>query len=246
LTQGLLPKSDLARIAPIVPENKPRYLQEFLSAFRPRVSYLSFLRSVPGMLGADGDPGLALERASLIGVEATIRQRAARLSEKDCKTEINMNIGAARGFETFVNDRVGQARKHDFGALALVGSISVDFTIDVLLEIDGRKTILSIDPRASAKKLDDLGRRFAFSCMHEKTRMLDPLVFGDFALGILQFGPTDGVAERTPTLHWDDDIKLFSMAELTEMTIDTYDQLAQMRAVAMQNDQRATGTDGFI
>lgn len=221
-------------------------LQDFLKPYRPRISYQPFLTSVPGMIGAVGDLGIQCPRNSVESVKNYIRQRSLSLSGKDREVQINMNIGAALGFDEFCSEHVGQARTQAFGSLNLLGSISVEFTLDVILEIDGRRTILFIDPRSSSKKIDGHGKRFAFSCMHERTRMLDPLSFGDFSLAILQFGPTNGLAKRQAQLHWDDGIELFSMNELIEMTQATYQQLEELRVASTQNAQQATGTGGFI
>ena len=101
-----------------------------------------------------------------------------------------------------------------------------------------------IDPRRS-RGLNDLGRRFVLSMMHERVRAADP-DYADVGLAIFQLSEGDERA-RGITLHTDTGAELFSLREMEDMVAWTYalwTEISEEREV--EERRRAAGSPGTL
>ncbi|MQB11706.1 hypothetical protein DXT96_17860 [Agrobacterium sp. ICMP 6402] len=164
--------------------------------------------------------------------------RASRLGD-----EQRNNLQVAKALYEFASNAGAIARRHDFFPMHIGVGKKVSFWLPMVLAVDEQPHAIFIDPRRS-KGLTELGRKFAFSMMHERIRAAD----ADFAainLGIIQFrdDKDDG---RTVRLFTDHGVELFDFSELESMVSSTYriwQEIHEEREVIRRKD---TGTGPLI
>lgn len=236
MTTPLLHDTDLARIAPLPDDMKRSQLMQMKGGFSPfsykpvTTCYPDIFNVQSGMFGASPATPWKQIQAQVI--------RASRLGD-----EQRNNLQVAKALYEFASNAGAIARRHDFFPMHIGVGKKVSFWLPMVLAVDEQPHAIFIDPRRS-KGLTELGRKFAFSMMHERIRAAD----ADFAainLGIIQFrdDKDDG---RTVRLFTDHEVELFDFSELESMVSSTYriwQEIHEEREVIRRKD---TGTGPLI
>lgn len=219
---------DLARIAPQPDELKQRNLERMQAgwppfSYRPVRSCYEDIFNVQPPLFEKTEPS----------PWSVIREKIAK--ECTSQDESRQNLRVAEGLHNFSLSQNIKARSHDFYPLAIGISYKVTYWLNLILEIEGYPFVLFIDPRKSCS-LTEQGRRFVFSMMHERIRVVDP-DFHDVRLGIVHFD-RQIKSGRIARLVTGDDVDLYSFAELEEMAKSTYDMWCNICENRAENAQR--------
>lgn len=230
-----LPDIDLARIAPLPPEQQRRQLEQMRNG-RPPFSYdplrgcfHDIFNVQPEMFG----PVVATDWSVIAG----LLQRKCRSED-----ELRSNLAVAKGLHQFTTEVGMLGRAQEFFPLAMGTGQKVSYWLSLILLMNGRAIVPFIDPRRS-KGLTREARRFVFSMMHERIRAVDP-DYAAVGFGIFQFGDlTEG--QRKPVVHSDEGVELFSLDQMEAMVEATY---ALWREILAERDEdarrRGTGTTG--
>jgi len=230
-----LPDLDLARIAPMPREQKRRALEQMKLAWPP-FSYGPMRRSALDILNIQAGPLATGTRTPWQVIEADIR------AHSKSSNETNANLCVAEALYFFAEERKFTGRRQEFFALPIGVSEKVTYWSPAIVVIDGRPSVLFIDPRRT-RKLSADGRRFVFSVMHERIRVADPDL-AQIGLGIIQFANLEDDV-RAPSLHTDDGIDLIDFDTLDSMVRETY---ALWREVLQEREEdsrrRAAGRRG--
>jgi hypothetical protein len=134
--------------------------------------------------------------------------------------ECEPNVQVAEGLYEFVQSHGLKARTYEMRPLTLAGGIKLAYWHSLLLIEDEKVTVPFFDPRRTTTKLTPLARRFVFSAMHERLRVLDTDLAGA-QLAIFQFSTADD-GPRQPR-RFDEERNLFTFAELDSMVRETYE-----------------------
>ncbi len=135
-----------------------------------------------------------------------------------------------------------RAREQEIRALPLSLDLRVEYWWPFVMLVGGSPLIPFFDPRRS-RRLTVLGRRFAFSMMHQAIRVADPDL-ADIRLGIFQFDASDDVS-RPIRLHIDDGVSLYRFDELDEMIRETYAMWAEVLSEReAETRRRGSGSRG--
>jgi hypothetical protein len=148
---------------------------------------------------------------------AKIRESIVRRAKKDSEESANLRV--AEGLFNYVDQKRITGRRHDIFPLPLGVGAKVVFWTPVVLLIDDRPLLPFFDPRRT-KSLTRIGHRFVFSVQHERVRAADP-DFAEVSLGVVQFSLSEK-GPRTPIVHTDAGIELFTFEQLDVMVQDTY------------------------
>ncbi|MCQ1834855.1 type VI toxin-antitoxin system SocB family DNA replication inhibitor toxin [Neorhizobium galegae] len=237
MTIPLLPDTDLARLGPLSDDMKRSALRQMKGTFST-FSY-KHVRSVfndifnvqLGMFGpVSATPWAALE---------------AQLT-KTCKpgAELRNNLQIGKALHNYATSMNIKGRHHDFFPMPMGVGKKVSFWLPMVLALDSKPYVIFIDPRRS-KGLTQLGRRFAFSMMHERIRAADE-DFADINLGIIRF-EDDDEGGRSVRFFSDEGIDLYSLDELESMVASTYriwQEVYEERAAEVR--RKGTGTGGLF
>ena len=230
-----LPEIDLARIATLPFDQQRKQLEQIIDGHPPfsynplRAGFADIFNIQPALFGA---------------VEPTDWSVVAEIVGKKCKSddEAVANLRVAKGLHHFTTENRTFGRAKEFFPMTVSVGRKVIYWLPMVLAIEGRPLIPFIDPRRS-RRLTQEARRFVFSMMHERIRAADP-DYADVRFGIFQFGdPEEDV--RSPKLHADTYVSLFSLGELESMIRVTYELWREVceerEAVARR---KADGTRG--
>lgn len=232
-----LPEIDLARIAPLPTNMKRKSLQQIRDgwpsfSYKPVRSCFSDIFNIqPPMFGPAAPTEWEVIDAQLA--------RRSRTNE-----ELAYNQWVARGLFDFARSGRVIGRPHEFFPLQMGAGRKLTYWLPMVLAIEEQAHAMFIEPRRS-RGLNKLGRRFAFSMMHERIRAADE----DFAavrLGIIRFGDSDG-ERRAARLFTDEGVDLYPLDELEAMVASTYEM---WREVCEERERdarrRGTGTGGLF
>ena len=142
---------------------------------------------------------------------------------KKCGTDLlwKHNSAVAQMLHEYCIREKISGHSHDFGPM-FMGSAAgnVFYWLPMILIINGKATVVFIDPRRPASQLGPNGQRFVLSMMHEHIRKTDP-DFANAQLAVIQFGDGGDVA-GAPILHTDKGVTLYSYNELQDMVDAVY------------------------
>jgi hypothetical protein len=210
----LLPETDLARIAPQPIEHKRNALEAFRLSFPP-YSYLPLRKSLADVLNAQTGFLPAGERVPF----QTLAKIIDGASRSEAEYEANLRV--AEGLYNEAVAKEYRARKQEFFPLNVGVGSKISYWHSFILNVAGEPLVPFFDPRRGSTNLTALGRRFAFSVMHQRIRVADP-DYANVRLGIFQFTvPEKG--PRVPKLFTDQGVALFSFDELEAMVRETYE-----------------------
>jgi hypothetical protein len=210
----LLPDLDLARIAPLAPEQKRAALESFRIS-HPPYSYLPVRKLLSDILNVQSGFLPAGPRVPWGRIEQLIYEQ----SRSDAEFEANRRV--AEGLYNHAVAAALLARKQDFRAFNVGVGAGVEYWHSLLLIEHDQPLVPLFDPRRSTKNLTELARRFVFSVMHERIRVADP-DFAEVRLGIFQFTvPEKG--PRIPRLYTAEGLVLFTYEEIESMIGETYE-----------------------
>jgi hypothetical protein len=230
-----LPEIDLARIAPLSVDEQWRLLRQH-KAGRPPFSYDPLRRSVHDIINVTPDLFGPADPTPWSKVSELIRKRSRP------GDEYKSNLAVAESLHVYAVAEGLRAREQDIRALPLSLDLKVEYWWPFVMLIGGRPLIPFFDPRRS-RRLTAIGRRFAFSMMHQAIRVEDPDL-AEVQLGIFQFDPDDDGA-RMLRLHTDEGMPLYGFDELDCMIRQTY---AIWAAVLAEREtearRRGSGTRG--
>ena len=150
------------------------------------------------------------------------------------------NSAVARAlYEYCIREKV-RGYAHDFGPM-FMGSAAgnVFYWLPMILVLNGRATVVFIDPRRPASQLGLDSRRFVLSMMHEHIRKTDP-DYANVQLAVIQCSDGGGVA-GAPILHTDKGVTLYSHNELQDMVDATYKLWDQLHAERRKAGLQAAG-----
>lgn len=232
----LLPELDLARIAPLPADQKRLELKK-LKLGHPPYSYGPSRSAIPDLLNIDAGPLGRVHRAKLSELEGVIGRRSKNDDER------NANIAVARALYNFTTLNKIEGRRESFLPLAVGVSEKITFWCPAIFNVSGRPFAFFVDPRKT-KKLTPKGRKFVFSAMHERIRVVDP-DFADVELAILQLQTLAKGSEATRLVRqMNCDNNLYSFQELDDMVRETYEIWMQVQTERAEEAMKATGTAG--
>jgi hypothetical protein len=114
----------------------------------------------------------------------------------------------------------------------------VSYWLPLILVLDERLIITSLDPRRS-HGLTSEGRRFAYSMIHEKARVIDP----DLAAAELLIFQVVAIDDkRVLRTHFAGELPLMSYEELDTRVSETYADWEVVQAEREQERRRAGGS----
>ncbi|MDR6755155.1 hypothetical protein J2Y48_000428 [Mycoplana sp. BE70] len=212
MTMPLLPDTDLARIAPLSDELKRSALKRMKGGF----STFSYKH----VRACFGDV-FNLQIGMFAPVQPTPWDKISERLMRACKAgdELRNNVQIAKALHAYAVSSNITGRQHEFFPMAMGIGRKVSLWLPMVLAIDAKPYAIFIDPRRK-NGLGKLGRRFAFSMMHERIRAADE-DFAGLNLGIIRFSDNDD-GSRTAKLHSDHDMELYSLHELEAMVASTY------------------------
>lgn len=221
-----LPDLDLARIA-VQPKELQRKQLEQMRFGRPPFSYNPLRSCFHDIFNVQPDMFGPVAPSEWRVVEDHLRRR--------CRTEEELvaNVLVARGLHEFAVEARMLGRAQEFFPMAMSAGRKVAYWLSVVLALNDQPLVPFIDPRRS-RGLTREARRFVFSMMHERIRAADP-DYESVRLAIFQFDEGDN-ERRTPRLHTDEGVELFSLEEMESMVAATYDLWREV------NDEREADT----
>lgn len=229
----LLPDTDVARIGPLTTEQKRVELEVFRLTFPP-YRYLPFRKTVGDTVNARQGFLPPQARVPFKNISANIR------AESRNPEELEANVRVAQGLYDHIEAEGIEARTHDMRPLILAGGVKLIFWHSLILIKDSLVTVPFFDPRRSTAKLTPLARRFVFSAMNERLRVLDP-DFAEVQLSIYQFA-TPKTGPRRPKLYAEDGGALFTFAELEHMVRETYDVWTDVYTRRTERERKRSGS----
>ena len=231
-----LPETDLARIAPLPPDEKRRPLEQH-KAGRPPFSYEPLRRIIDDVINVTPDLFGPAEPTPWPKIEDLIGRRARPGNEYDS------NVMVAKSLHAYSIAEGVRARRHEIRALPLSLDLTVTYWWPFVMVIGSRPLIPFFDPRRS-RRLTHIGRQFVFSTMNEAIRAADPDLVG-VQLGIFQFEAPDDDGTRPIRLHTEEAVTLFGFCELDEMIRETYAIWAEVLGEReLQMRRRGAGSRG--
>jgi hypothetical protein len=230
-----LPETDLARIAPLSCDEKRRQLEQH-KVGRPPFSYDPLRHTIHDLINV---------APNLFGpTEATPWSKVAQLIWRRCKSEAEYksNLAVAQSLHAYASAEGIRAREQEIRAVPLSLDLKVEYWWPFIMLIGDRPLIPFFDPRRS-RRLTVLGRRFAFSMMHQAIRVADPDL-AEVTLGIFQFESVDD-GSRLVRLHTDEGVSLYGFDELDEMIRETYAMWAEaLSEREAETRRRGSGSRG--
>lgn len=232
-----LPDIDLARIAPQSEDMKRKSLELFRFGrveitYQPtRSCYADLLNVRPELFGCSEPTGWSV-----------IEGRIKKASRSDVEEEANLRV--ARGLHDFALAERIIGRKQEFFPIQMSFGRKVSLWLPMILAVQDEPHAVFVDPRRN-RGLDQAGRRFAFSMMHERIRAVDE-DFAHVRLAIIRFGDPNG-DRRAVRVFTDQGVDLYSLDELEKMVASTYEiwsEVCEGREREMR--QRPTGTGPLI
>ena len=215
--QRRLPEIDLARIVVLSVDQQIQALKK-MHLGHPPFTYNPFRRRLVDIFNIQAD--------LLTEIEPTEWNHIERMLERNCHTvrELEANMMVAKGMYGFINSHPISGRKQEFSPMRISASESLTYWLPYILSWKGQTLIMFIDPRMSyGLRLNEEGRRFVFSLMHEHIRVLNP-DYADVRFSIIQFSKKDVMAGvRYADVHTDEGVTLFSMDEIQHMLSRTYE-----------------------
>ena len=237
MTMPLLPDTDLARIAPLSDDQKRIALKQMQGGYST-FSYKHVRSCFADICN--------LQVGMFAPVAPTPWEKIKERLTKSCKAgdEVRNNVQIAKALHDYAVSSNIAGRQHDFFPLAMGIGRKVSLWLPMVLAIDDKPYAIFIDPRRS-KGLTELGRKFAFSMMHERIRAADE-DFAHLSLGIVRFTDNDD-GSRSVKLHADTGVELYSLDALERMVASTYriwQEVIEEREAEMRRGR--TGTGGLI
>jgi hypothetical protein len=232
----LLPETDLARIAPMPTEHKWNALEHYRISFPP-YRYLPVRKSYSDILNVQSGFLQSTPRVPFSHVREVVR------IESRTAEEFQANLRVAEGLYNHAVAMSLTGRRVDFFPLNIGTGSKLVYWHSLLLAYEGKPLVPFFDPRRTATRLTELGRRFAFSTMHERIRVADP-DYANVLLGIFQFTvPKKG--PRLPILYTDEGVALFTFDELAEMVRETYEIWTEVYTRRAKTPPKRSG-GGFL
>ena len=227
-----LPEIDLARIAPLPPDQKRKALEQ-MRVGRPPYSYGPVRRTIGDIFNIEAGLFGPVEPIAWEKIAATVQQVSRSTAEAEA------NLAVAHALHSFATLNRLKGRRHEFWPLPLGVGERVQYWSPLVLAVEGQPVVPFIDPRRTSKWLTAEGRRFAFSVMNERIRVADP-DFAEVRLGIFQFRAGEG-ASRVTILHTDEGVELFDFDALESMVRETYELWQEVCEVRAEETRRRAG-----
>ncbi len=208
-----LPETDLANIAPLTREKKAERLRSFNSG-GGNWSY-DPARSQNFNIANPADPlGLLTPAPSIESIRHMVANAShCEKQESSCLEVVDLFYGWYGKNSVAAVER--RTRPLPIGTLG-----QVQYCENFIALVDGRPTVIFLDYRRQ-NGLSSIGRKFAFSMMHQQIRVGDP-DFPDARLLALAF-PQHKKRPRRIVSYFDDGLDLFTLAELGIMIEETYE-----------------------
>ncbi|ASP97024.1 hypothetical protein GOC87_04635 [Sinorhizobium meliloti] len=234
MTIPLLPDTDLARIAPLSDDLKRSALRQMKGGF----STFSYKH----VRACFGDV-FNLQIGMLAPVQPTPWEKINERLARTCKSgdELKNNLQIAKALHDYAALSNIAGRRHEFFPMGMGIGRKISLWLPMVLAIEGKPYAIFIDPRRN-KGLTELGRRFAFSMMHERIRAADE-DFAGINLGIIRFFD-NSAGGRSVKLYSDEGVELYSLDELEAMVASTYriwQEVAEEREAEIRRKRSGTG-----
>ncbi len=224
-----LPEIDLAHIAPLPLDQKRKALDGFKVA-RPPYSYNPVRASFGDLLNLDTALFGPLAAVPFERIAETIRAK----SKFDKEAEVNIRVAAGLYAEQW------RGRKQAFGVMGTSTGQRLCYWTPAVLAIGGKPVVPFINPRRNA--MTPLGRRFAFSMMHEHIRVADP-DYREAVMAICHFAPTKE-GPRPARMTFDTGVELYSFDDLQAMIAETYAVWQDVYLGRVEDARRRGGGSG--
>jgi len=237
-----LPEIDLARIASLPQDLRKKALEQFRFGI-PKYSYACFRRHIGDIFNVQPSLPFPLPHIKWKALDDLIRK------ESKCDDEYFANSYVTHGLHKYVLDNKILSREQRFPSLSLGFGQKVSYWIPMVAAMDGMPFVVYIDPRR-AGGLNEDGRRFVFSVMHEQIRVGYP-DYSRVQLAIIQFrspcGDVDNtqIMTRRPIIHTDSGVNLMSADQLETAiseTLENWKDVCSSKADATRRE--STGTRG--
>lgn len=232
-----LPAIDLANIAALPQPDRLPALRAF-KAGTPRFSYRLVRQAAPDIFNAQSD---------LLGtIPPTefnkIRHRIEVAGTSDDEIKANLDVAECL-YDFAINNKV-RAKRHYIAPFQLTGAVGIDvsYWLSLILILGDRLIIPFLDPRRS-HGLSSEGRRFAYSMIHEKARVIDRDL-ADAELLIFRVASVDD--KRMLRTHFAGELSLMSYDELDARVSETYADWELVQAEREQERRRAASGSGSL
>jgi len=232
-----LPAIDLANVAALPRPDRLPALRTF-KAGSPRFSYRPVRRAAPDIFNAQSDLLGAIPPTPFDKIRHGIKANATS------DDEINANVGVAQCLYDFATTNNVRAKRYHIAPFRLSGSVGIDvsYWLPLILVFDDRLIIPFLDPRRS-HGLTNEGRRFAFSMINEKARVIEP----DLAEADLLIFQLGSVADkRVLRPHFAGALPLMSYDELDTRVSETYADWEIVQTERETERRRAGGGSGTL
>jgi hypothetical protein len=158
--------------------------------------------------------------------------------------EIKANIGVAERLYDYATTNDVRAKWYNIAPFQLSGAVGIEvsYWLPLILAQEGRLIIPFLDPRLS-DSLTSEGRRFAFSMIHEKARIIDPDL-ADAELLIFQVTTVGG--KRLLKTRFAGDLLLMDYDELDTRVAETYADWEIVQAEREEERRRAGGRGSLL
>ncbi|MEO1966148.1 hypothetical protein [Hyphomonas sp.] len=232
-----LPHYFLANFMGMERDRRREALYSFCITQPGRWSYSAFNQCTSEILGAEGGLFGKLEPVSDAQVEQLIRANC----RTGMKAEFNSNLQVAKALVRYVESRDVQARYFSMPAARFGAGEYLRFWNDLIVEIDGERLVLCIDPKRSGLNLN--GMRVVQSIAQSQVIEGLPQLSG-FKPAVLQFPKAEN-GTRYAALRKYSPSDFFSYDELHQRYVETYSQYADVLE-AIRNEGRGTGETGTL
>ena len=200
----------------------------------PPYSYAPLRSAILGIFNVQVPMFGARERMPWEQIEAGIA-RATR--KEDARAA---NLAVAKSLYDFAEQHGIAGREQDFFPMAMGTAAKIKYWSSAVIAVDGVPTVGFVDPR-KRNALTAEARRFVFSVMHERIRVLNP-DYADVQLGIIQFRKQE--EGRSAVLFKDNGLDLFDFETLDRMVRETYEVWWQVQEEREAASKKGTGTWG--
>jgi len=242
LKTRLLPEVDVARIASLPPHLRRKAAEQFRFSI-PRYSYACFRRHIDDIFNIQPSLPFSLSHIEWKVLDDLVRKE----TKKD--DEYFANSYVAHGLHKYVLVNNIISKRQDFPPLSIGLGQKLSYWLPLIAMINGMPFVIYIDPRRR-NGLNQEGRRFVFSVMHEQIRVGYP-DFSRINLAIIQFQlpqcdiDNRQITTRKPIIHVDSGVSLMTLDQLETAiseTLEIWKDVCNVKADATR--RKSTGTRG--
>lgn len=236
-----IPPTDLARIAPLTDDEKRTKLSQIKTGINVPYNYKPARECYHDIFNVQAGFDFGKQPPTPWQIIDRRIRSLSRNVKDDAEYEQNCMI--AKCLHDYASSVKLVGRTQDFPAFHMGAVAAIKLWLSMTVVVDGKAYAMFIDPRRQ-NGLNEAGRRFAFSMMHEAIRVADE-DFSSIGLLVLRFGSRKG--GRTINVYNAEGVALYGMEELQAMVSRTYEIWREIHEGRDRDSRgRATGTGPLI